>query len=204
MKPFAAQTLLAAFLDRPNIDTDLIIPKQFLTRIERTGFGQFLFYNLRCSDDGRANPDFFLNQARYQKAGVLVGGKNFGCGSSREHAPWALEDSGFQVIIAPSFGDIFRNNSLKIGLLLIELPEETVSDLMRRISGQEGYSLTVDLAGQTIKGSDGLAVSFEIEPFRKEKLLAGGDEIAQTLLLEDKILAYEKAHSRPWEAVLPS
>ncbi|MDR1084589.1 MAG: 3-isopropylmalate dehydratase small subunit [Deltaproteobacteria bacterium] len=204
MEAFKTQTLLAAFLDRPNVDTDLLIPKQFLTRIERTGFGQFLFYNLRFSDNGQEIPDFFLNQPRYRGAGILISRENFGCGSSREHAPWALEDYGFKAVIAPSFGDIFRNNSLKVGLLLIELPNETVSELMKRVAEIEGYEITTDLAAQTLRGSDGLEVLFDIDSFVKKKLLAGGDEISLTLENEPKIVAYEKNHTRLWEAVLPT
>jgi 3-isopropylmalate/(R)-2-methylmalate dehydratase small subunit len=177
MEAFKTQTLLAAVLDRPNVDTDLIIPKQFLTRIERTGFGAFLFYNIRFQDDGTENPDFFLNKPRYRTAAILVSRENFGCGSSREHAPWALEDYGFKAVIAPSFGDIFRNNSLKVGLLLIELPDNLVTQLIQRVENQEGYKVTVDLAAQTLKGSDGWAAEFAIDSFRKEKYLTGGDEI---------------------------
>ncbi|MDR2142136.1 MAG: 3-isopropylmalate dehydratase small subunit [Deltaproteobacteria bacterium] len=204
MEAFKTRAFLAAVLDRPNVDTDLIIPKQFLTRIERSGYGRFLFHDLRFLDDGRENPDFILNLPRYRGAGLLISRENFGCGSSREHAPWALDDYGLKVIIAPSFGDIFRNNSLKVGLLLIELPNEVISDLMARVTGQVGYQVTVDLAGQALTGSDGWARGFEVEPFTKEKLLTGGDEIAQTLLAEAKIAAYEKNHAHPWEAVLPS
>ncbi|MDR0548525.1 MAG: 3-isopropylmalate dehydratase small subunit [Deltaproteobacteria bacterium] len=203
MEPFTPRTLLAAAYDRPNVDTDLIIPKQFLIKIDRHGFGRHLFHNERFLPNGEANPDFFLNFPRYQGVGLLVGGKNFGCGSSREHAPWALEDYGFSVVVAPSFGDIFRNNSLKVGLLLVELQQVEVADLMARIEKTPGYTVTVDLAAQTLKGSDGWSSHFEIDPFHKERLLAGGDEIALTLLAEDKIAAYEKAHARPWEAVLP-
>ncbi|MDR1608472.1 MAG: 3-isopropylmalate dehydratase small subunit [Deltaproteobacteria bacterium] len=203
MEPFKTQTLLAAFLDRPNVDTDLIIPKQFLIRIERTGFGQFLFNDLRYLENGQPNPDFLLNAPRFQGAGLLVSRENFGCGSSREHAVWALKDYGFKVVIAPSFGDIFRNNSLKEGLLLIERDQETVSDLIARIAATPGYQVTVDLGQQTLAGADCWVSQFAIDPFVKERLLAGGDEISLILESEAKIAAYEKAHNRPWEAVLP-
>jgi 3-isopropylmalate/(R)-2-methylmalate dehydratase small subunit len=204
MEAFQTRTLLAAAFDRPNVDTDLIVPKQFLTSIERAGFGLRLFHNVRFLDNGEENPEFFLNFPRYKGAGLLVGGENFGCGSSREHAAWALLDYGFKVVVAPSFGDIFRNNGLKVGLLLIELPAPTVSDFLARIEATPGYEATVDLAAQTITGSDGWVVKFEIDPFNKEWLLAGGDEIDRTLAFESKISAYEKAHSRPWEAALPN
>jgi 3-isopropylmalate/(R)-2-methylmalate dehydratase small subunit len=203
MEPFKTRTLLAAAFNRPNVDTDLIIPKQFLTRIDRTGYGQYLFHNVRFLENGQENPDFFLNFPRYKGAGLLVGGRNFGCGSSREHAPWALEDYGFSVIVAPSFGDIFRNNSLKVGLLLVELTDSDSADLIARIEANPGYAVTVDLAAQALTGSDGWSKGFEIDPFHKERLLAGGDEIALTLLAEDKIAAYEKAHAKPFEAALP-
>ncbi|MDR1578645.1 MAG: 3-isopropylmalate dehydratase small subunit [Deltaproteobacteria bacterium] len=203
MEAFKTQSLLAAFLDRPNVDTDLIIPKQFLIRIERTGYGRFLFNDLRFLANGQENPDFILNAPRYQGAGLLVSRENFGCGSSREHAVWALKDYGFQVVIAPSFGDIFRNNSLKEGLLLIERDTAEISDLIERIERSPGYQVTVDLANQSLAGSDCWVSHFSIDLFVKERLLAGGDEIALILQSEDKIAAYEKAHQRPWEAVLP-
>ncbi|MDR1872382.1 MAG: 3-isopropylmalate dehydratase small subunit [Deltaproteobacteria bacterium] len=204
MGAFLTGDFLAAVLDRPNVDTDLLIPKQFLTRIERSGFGRFLFHDLRYLENGQENPDFFLNQPRYKGAGLLVSGENFGCGSSREHAAWALEDHGFKVVIAPSFGDIFRHNSLEVGLLLIELPQEATSPLIKRIEANPGYRVVVDLGAQTLSGSDGWASSFPIDPFAKEWLLTGGDAIAQTLALAPKIEAYEKERNRPWEAVLPS
>jgi 3-isopropylmalate/(R)-2-methylmalate dehydratase small subunit len=203
MEAFVTCNLLAAVLDRPNVDTDLIIPKQFLIRIERSGFGRFLFHDLRFLADGQENPDCILNQPRYKGAGLLVSGENFGCGSSREHAAWALEEYGFKVVIAPSFGDIFRHNSLEVGLLLIQLPKEETSLLMKRIEDNVGYQITVALDAQTLTGSDGWTSDFTIDPFAKEWLLTGGDAIAQTLALSSKIEAYEKTHNRPWEAVLP-
>ncbi|MDR2339977.1 MAG: 3-isopropylmalate dehydratase small subunit [Deltaproteobacteria bacterium] len=203
VKSFETFSAVAAYLDRPNVDTDLIIPKQFLKKIERSGFGANLFNDLRFLPDGSPDPGFILNQPRYQGAGVLVSRENFGCGSSREHAAWALEDYGFKTVIAPSFGDIFRNNSFKVGLLLIEQPDELVSEIIERIERNPGYTLEVDLANQTLEGSDGWKATFEIDPHRRRSLLAGIDEIAQTLALQDEINAYEESHQEPWEAVLP-
>jgi 3-isopropylmalate/(R)-2-methylmalate dehydratase small subunit len=192
MEPFKTFTGIVAPLDRVNVDTDQIIPKQFLKRIERTGFGRFLFYDWRYTEDGKLNPDFVLNQKRYEGASILLTRSNFGCGSSREHAPWALKDYGFKVIIAPSFADIFFNNCFKNGMLPIVLPDETVDELFKRVLAKEGYKLTVDLESQTLKDEEGLIIHFEIDPFRKKCLLEGLDDIALTLQLEDKISAYEK------------
>ncbi|GIW46382.1 MAG: 3-isopropylmalate dehydratase small subunit [Deltaproteobacteria bacterium] len=192
MEPFKTFTGIVAPLDRVNVDTDQIIPKQFLKRIERTGFGRFLFYDWRYTEDGKPNPDFVLNQKRYEGASILLTRSNFGCGSSREHAPWALKDYGFKVIIAPSFADIFFNNCFKNGMLPIVLPDETVDELFKRVLAKEGYKLTVDLESQTLKDEEGLIIHFEIDPFRKKCLLEGLDDIALTLQLEDKISAYEK------------
>jgi len=178
MKAFRSVTSPAVVLDRPDVDTDQIIPKQFLKRIERTGFGEFLFF------DWRKDPDFELN---HQQGRILLAGRNFGCGSSREHAPWALEDYGFEAIVAPSFGDIFRQNSLKIGLLPVELPEEQVRELMER--ARAGEELTVDLEARTAGG-----FPFELDNFTRECLLEGMDEIALTLRDEPAIAAYEQAH----------
>jgi 3-isopropylmalate/(R)-2-methylmalate dehydratase small subunit len=204
MKAFKTIKARAAYLDRPNVDTDLIIPKQFLKRITKEGFGEFLFNDLRYTPEGKPNPDFLLNKSRYKWAGVLVGRENFGCGSSREHAGWALMDYGFKAIIAPSFGDIFKNNSFKIGLLLIELPSEVVSDLMRRIEAQKGYKLEVNLKKETLVGSDGWTREFKVNPFLKERFLTGGDEIDLTLRTKlKKIEAYESSRQELWEAVLP-
>ncbi|MDW8104374.1 MAG: 3-isopropylmalate dehydratase small subunit [Armatimonadota bacterium] len=202
MKPFEKLTALVAPLDQPNVDTDQIVPKQFLKRVERTGFGQFLFYDWRFLPDGSPNPDFVLNQPRYQGAQILLTRENFGCGSSREHAPWALLDYGFRVIIAPSFADIFKNNCFKNGILPVELPTEVVDNLFRRVTAQEGYQLTVDLEGQTLTGSDGFSCRFEIDPFRKRCLLEGLDDIGLTLQHEEKIAAYEATHREPWQAVV--
>ena len=190
MKRFKKHTGLVAPLDRANVDTDQIIPKQFLKRIERTGFGQFLFYDWRYLPDGELNPSFVLNEPRYQGASILVTDKNFGCGSSREHAPWALGEYGFRVIIAPSFADIFANNCFKNGMLPIALP---ATEIMRRAQEIEGYKLAVDLETRMITDENGLAVPFEVESFQRYCLLEGLDDIALTLRHEDAIKAYEAA-----------
>jgi 3-isopropylmalate/(R)-2-methylmalate dehydratase small subunit len=179
MKAFRSVTSTAVVLDRPDVDTDQIIPKQFLKRIERTGFGEFLFF------DWRKDPDFELN---HQRGSILLAGRNFGCGSSREHAPWALEDYGFEAIVAPSYGDIFRQNSLKIGLLPVELPAEQMDDLMER--ARAGEELTVDLEARTAGG-----YPFELDDFSRECLLEGLDEIGLTLREEAAIAAYEQSHA---------
>src|SRR5690349_2205889 len=171
MQPFRAHTGLVAPLDRANVDTDQIIPKQFLKRIERTGFGEFLFYDWRYLPDGSANPLFVLNEPRYRDASILVADKNFGCGSSREHAPWALGEFGFRIIIAPSFADIFANNCFKNGMLPIALREDQVAEIMRRAQVVEGYTLTVDLETQMITDENGLAVRFEVGAFQRYCLL---------------------------------
>ena len=165
MQPFRTYTGLVAPLDRANVDTDQIIPKQFLKRIERTGFGQFLFYDWRRNADGTNNAEFVLNQPRYKDASILVAAKNFGCGSSREHAPWALADYGFKVIIAPTFADIFHNNSLKNGLLLVKLTEPEVNRLIARAKEKEAYRLTVDLEHRQVHDENGFSASFEIDGF---------------------------------------
>jgi 3-isopropylmalate/(R)-2-methylmalate dehydratase small subunit len=167
MEPFVRHEGLVVPLDRPNVDTDAIIPKQFLKRIERTGFGQFLFYDWRFLESGEPNPDFILNRPRYQGASIVLARDNFGCGSSREHAPWALKDYGFRVIIAPSFADIFSNNSLKNGILLIRLPAEQVDELFARCQETEGYRLAVDLENCTIRDGQGLKLNFDIDPFQR-------------------------------------
>jgi 3-isopropylmalate/(R)-2-methylmalate dehydratase small subunit len=187
MQPFSKHTGLVAPLDRANVDTDQIIPKQFLKRIERTGFGEFLFYDWRYLPDGSLNPSFVLNEPRYRGASILVADKNFGCGSSREHAPWALGEFGFRVIIAPSFADIFANNCFKNGMLPIALP---VAEIMRRSQEVEGYELTVDLETQTITDGKGLRVPFEVSSFQRYCLLEGLDDIGLTLRHEDAIKAY--------------
>jgi 3-isopropylmalate/(R)-2-methylmalate dehydratase small subunit len=191
MEPFKNVTSIAAPLDRVNVDTDAIIPKQFLKRIERSGFGEFLFYEWRFDEQGNTNPDFELNKPRYAGANILLGRNNFGCGSSREHAPWALLDYGFKVVIAPSFADIFYNNCFKNGILPIALPEETVEQLFQNTAAYEGYQLTIDLENNTISDEHGLSVPFEVDSYRRECLLEGLDDIAITLLQDEKISAYE-------------
>src|ERR1044071_2618142 len=199
MNRFHKHTGIVAPLDRANVDTDQIIPKQFLKRIERTGFGEFLFYDWRYLPDGQLNPSFVLNQPRYKGAAILVAGKNFGCGSSREHAPWALGEYGFRVIIAPSFADIFANNCFKNGMLPIVLTPEQVQEIMRRTKQREGYELSVDLERQTIEDSEGLAILFTVGEFQRYCLLEGLDDIGLTLRHEDAIQAYERraGGSRP-------
>jgi len=191
MEAFKEHVGLAAPLNRLNVDTDQIIPKQFLKRIERTGFGQFLFYDWRFLDNGDPNPEFILNDPRYQEASILVAGANFGCGSSREHAPWALQQYGFKAVIAPSFADIFRNNCYKNGLLPIALPDDVTADLTEQIEAQEGYRLMIDLEAQQVVQPDGTAHSFEIGDFEKYCLLNGLDEIGWTLQFDEQISAYE-------------
>ncbi len=191
MKAFVKHTGLVVPLDRANVDTDQIIPKQFLKRIERTGFGQFLFFDWRYLADGAPNPEFELNLPRYQGASVLVAGKNFGSGSSREHAPWALDDYGFRVVIAPSFADIFYNNCFKNGMLPIKLSEEQVAELMKRAAGQAQYELHVDLESCTVYDDSGFKASFTVDEFRRHCLLHGLDDIGLTLQHADAISAYE-------------
>jgi 3-isopropylmalate/(R)-2-methylmalate dehydratase small subunit len=184
VKAFRKVTSRAVALDRPDVDTDQIIPKQFLKRIERSGFGEFLFF------DWRKDPDFELNRPEAKGARILVAGRNFGCGSSREHAPWALEDYGFDAVIAPSFGDIFRQNSLKSGLLPVQLPQEQVKELMARADA--GEEITVDLEERTAGG-----FPFELDDFARECLLEGLDDVALTLRDEPALTAYESAHDAP-------
>ena len=200
MNPFTQLDGLVAPLDRANVDTDAIIPKQFLKSIKRSGFGPNAFDEWRYLDVGQPgqdnrqrplNPDFVLNQARYQGAQILLTRDNFGCGSSREHAPWALEDYGFRVLIGPSFADIFFNNSFKNGLLPIKLDAAEVDELFRQCEASVGYRLKVDLAAQTITCPDGRSIAFDIDPFRKECLLNGWDDIGLTLRHADKIRAFE-------------
>ena len=197
MQSFTTHTGTVATLDRANVDTDQIIPKQFLKRIERTGFGQFLFYDWRFADDGTTpNPEFELNQPQFAGASILVTRKNFGSGSSREHAVWALDDYGIRSVIAPSFADIFFNNCFKNGVLPISLPESDIDELFARAKANAPYQLTVDLAQQTISDSLGFERSFEVDASRRHNLLNGLDDIAQTLGHEEKISAYEAA--RTW------
>ena len=194
MQRFQKHTGLVAPLDRANVDTDQIIPKQFLKRIERTGFGEFLFYDWRYLPDGQPNSAFVLNEPRYRGASILVADKNFGCGSSREHAPWALGEFGFRVIVAPSFADIFANNCFKNGMLPIVLKDEQVREIMTRAREREGYELTVDLERQTIEDAQGLSILFVVGEFQRYCLLEGLDDIGLTLRHEDAIRAYELSH----------
>lgn len=209
MKAFVKQSGIVAPMDRANIDTDMIIPKQFLKSIKRSGFGPNLFDELRYLDEGQPdadnsgrplNPDFVLNQPRYQGASILLARENFGCGSSREHAPWALEDFGFQVIIASSYADIFYNNSFKNGLLPIVLDEAIIDGLFEAVADTEGYELTVDLENQNIVKPNGDTIPFEVDAFRKHCLLNGLDDIGLTLQDADDIKAYEtkRKESSPW------
>lgn len=191
MEPFKKITSVVSPLDRVNVDTDAIIPKQFLKRIERTGFGQFLFFEWRFDEQGNDNPNFELNKPQYKGSNILVARDNFGCGSSREHAPWALMDYGFKVIIAPSFADIFFNNCFKNGILPIKLSEEVVDQIFKNTAAKEGYELTVDLENNTISDSEGWSVPFEVDAYRRHCLLNGLDDIGITLMKEDAIAAYE-------------
>jgi 3-isopropylmalate/(R)-2-methylmalate dehydratase small subunit len=191
MTPFTKHTGLVAPMDRANVDTDQIIPKQFLKRIERTGFGQFLFFDWRFRDDGSDNPEFELNRPEYRGASVLLARRNFGSGSSREHAPWALGDYGFRVIIAPSFADIFYNNCFKNGMLPIRLEDALVDNLFQRCAKHPGYKLSVDLESRRISDEFGLSLPFEVEEFRRHCLLHGLDDIGLTLQQADKITAFE-------------
>jgi 3-isopropylmalate/(R)-2-methylmalate dehydratase small subunit len=192
MEPFVKLRGIVGRVDRINVDTDQIIPKQFLKLIGRTGFGKFLFYDWRYINGKELNPEFELNKAEFQGAQILIAGKNFGCGSSREHAPWALLDYGFRVIIAPSFADIFYNNCFKNGILPVVLPEEVVQSLM--IKAGKGYQLEVDLEEQKITDSDGFEAKFEVDAFRRHCLLNGLDDISLTMQHEDAISAYEASH----------
>lgn len=191
MEAFKKMTGVVGPVDRVNVDTDAIIPKQFLKRIERTGFGQFLFYEWRFDTEGNVNPEFELNKPRYEGASVLISRVNFGCGSSREHAPWAILDYGFRCVIAPSFADIFYNNCFKNGILPIKLSEEQVEDLFQRTAANEGYQLTIDLENKTISDQYGLEIHFDLDEHRRQFLLQGLDDIGLTLQHEDLISAYE-------------
>lgn len=209
MKPYTVEQGLAAPLDRANVDTDLIIPKQFLKSIKRTGFGDNLFDELRYLDEGYPgqdnskrplNAEFVLNQPRYQGASVLLARQNFGCGSSREHAPWALNEYGFRTVIAPSFADIFFNNCFKNGMLPVILSEEVVDQLFNQCQQQEGYQLTVDLPNQVVRTPDGQEFAFNIDEFRKHCLVNGLDDIGLTLQDSDAIKSFEQQaqQARPW------
>ncbi len=214
MTPFTVHQGLVAPMDRENVDTDAIIPKQFLKSIARSGFGPNLFDEWRYLDKGepgmdpatrRPNPDFVLNQPRYAGASVLLARRNFGCGSSREHAPWALEQYGFRAIIAPSFADIFFNNCFKNGVLPIVLPEPVIDRLFHEVAGFVGYALTVDLPRQVVVEPDGREIPFDVQPFRKYCLVNGFDDIGLTLRHADKIRAFEaeRLASKPWLAAQP-
>ena len=197
MEKFIKHKGIVAPLDRANVDTDQIIPKQFLKRIERTGFGEFAFFDWRYLEDGIINPDFILNDIKYKKASILISGRNFGSGSSREHAPWALYEMGFKVIIAPSFADIFRNNCMQNGLLTIVLEDEIVDMIMAK-STKSVYDLTIDLQKQTIRDSEKFSTSFEIDNFRKECLLEGLDDIDLSFRMEEEINKFESLRLPRW------
>jgi 3-isopropylmalate/(R)-2-methylmalate dehydratase small subunit len=200
MQPFTTLTGLVAPLDRLNVDTDQIIPKQYLKTIKRTGLREGLFFDWRSRKDGSPDPDFFINQARYRDATILLTRDNFGCGSSREHAPWALLDQGFRCIIAPSFADIFYNNCFQNGILPVVLTAEEVQTLFRGVTATPGYRLTVDLAAQTVSTQDGMRYRFEVDPFRKDCLFKGLDQIGLSLQHEPAIAAYERRRKAeaPW------
>ena len=197
MQPFRKHTGKVAPLYRANIDTDQIIPKQFLKRIEKTGFGEFLFNDWRRFPEGLPNPEFVLNQPQYAGASILVAGKNFGCGSSREHAVWALADYGFRAVIAPSFADIFANNCVKNGMLTVVLPEELSAELAKRAADRADYQLTVDLENRTVSDDRGFSATFPIDEFTRHCLLNGLDDIGLTLQHEAEISQYESAHPVP-------
>ncbi len=190
MKPFTTHSGKVAVLNRTNVDTDQIIPKQFLKRIEKTGYGRFAFFDWRYLADGTENPDFELNQEKSKGATILLAGENFGCGSSREHAPWALSDYGFEVILAPSYADIFHQNCLKNGLLPISL-EQSILDVIREKTNDESYSLTINLEEQLITDNSGLSQPFDVDPYWKDMLLYGKDEIDLTLNYDEQIKNYE-------------
>jgi len=194
MKPLLEVAGRVAVLDRPDVDTDQIIPKQFLKRIERTGYGEFLFYDWRLDEDGDERPGFELNREEFRGASILLAGRNFGCGSSREHAAWALQDYGFDAVIAPSFGDIFRTNAGKIGMLAIALPADEVERLMESVDLDSGSEMSVDLERRVIVAPDGREVPFDFDEATRDRILHGLDEIALTLQHEDAIAAYETAH----------
>lgn len=200
MEKYQTHTSVAALMNRSNVDTDQIIAKQFLKKVERTGFGQHLFHDWRFLDDGSENPDFELNNPKFSGARILVTGDNFGCGSSREHAPWAIEDYGFNTIISTSYADIFYNNCFKNGILPIVVDAETLQALMAEIRDNEGVAYTVNLEQQSLSTPGGLDIQFEIDGFRKHNLLNGLDDIGLTLQHTDKISEYENQHRQqfPW------
>jgi 3-isopropylmalate/(R)-2-methylmalate dehydratase small subunit len=194
MEPFRTLTSIAAPLDRANVDTDQIIPKQFLKRIERTGYGEFLFFDWRRTPNGDPNQEFELNDPRFKGAQILIAGKNFACGSSREHAAWALSDYGFRAVIAPTFADIFFSNAGKNGIVLVRLPEEQVGQLLANAKSIPNYQLTVSLEAQTVTDAHGFHATFEVDPFRKFCLLEGLDDIGLTLRHEAALDTYESKH----------
>ncbi len=198
MEKFTKLKSIVAPLDRANVDTDQIIPKQFLKRVERTGFGEFAFFDWRYLEDGVPNPDFILNEDRYQGANILVSGRNFGSGSSREHAPWALSEMGYRAIIATSFADIFRNNCMQNGMLPVILNESEVDTIMARALRGSGYAVTVDLETQTVTDDQGLSASFEVDPFRKNSLLNGLDDVGITMTLGEAIDSFEEKRTARW------
>jgi len=197
MKPFTVHRGRVAPLDRVNVDTDQIIPKQFLKRIERTGFGQFLFYDWRFGADGKKNADFVLDEPRYEGASILVAGKNFGCGSSREHAVWALADFGFRAVLSSSFADIFANNGTKNGFLAVRLSEEEIAQLMQRAQEIDDYQVTIDLETREVRDDQGFRAKLSIDDFVRDCLLNGLDDIGLTLQHETEIVAYEAQHPAP-------
>src|SRR5215475_5166221 len=200
MEPLRVHSGLAVPLERPNVDTDQIIPKQFLKRIERSGYGKFLFYDWRYVSDGKPNASFILNEPRYSGATVLIAGRNFGCGSSREHAVWALADYGFRVIIAPSFADIFANNCVKNGMATIVLSEAEIAQLMRRAQETPNYQITLDLGKKVIKDATGFSASVEMDEFRRNCLINGLDDIELTLQHEAEIARFEESR-KSWMTV---
>lgn len=197
MNPFTIHRGRVAPLDRVNVDTDQIIPKQFLKRIEKTGFGQFVFYDWRFGADGQTNPDFVLHESRYEGASILVAGKNFGCGSSREHAVWALADFGFRAVISSSFADIFANNSTKNGFLTVRLTDDELATVMRRAQEIDNYEVTIDLEKREVRDDQGFRASFPIDEFVRHCLLNGLDDIGLTLQHEKEIAVYEAKHPAP-------
>jgi len=196
MEPFKTLTSIAAPLDRTNVDTDQIIPKQFLKRIERTGYGDFLFFDWRQTPEGKPLPEFVLNDPRYRDAKILIAGKNFGCGSSREHAAWALSDFGFRVVIAPTFADIFFSNAGKNGIVLVRLTESEVETLLHNAQTIPGYKLTVSLEEQTVTDDRGFKATFDVDPFRKYCLIEGLDDIGLTLRHAEELDKYEAEHDK--------
>jgi 3-isopropylmalate/(R)-2-methylmalate dehydratase small subunit len=193
VRPLSTVQGRVAVLDRPDVDTDQIIPKQFLKRVERTGYGEFAFFDWRYDTDGKPLPGFELNQPQFAGAKVLLAGRNFGCGSSREHAAWALQDYGFDVVIAPSFGDIFRSNAGKVGIVVIQLPERDVKDLMEAVDLDRGSDVTIDLEQKTVTAPNGNVIPFEFDEATRYRILNGLDDIDLTLVHEDAITAFETA-----------